>query len=229
MAEGRSGEQSGSEKRDEPGGGARGADRLALALAFLDNPTVANAEQLGAAIAADDRESLAAIAQNLSLLAVGGSQAMAEVRQFLDPANAAELDSMIRDHPDTAVRLLKAAGEVIRAELKAQQRTSRMVNLGMFIEDEPETFAYEPRHRCTVDCPSPWRQAHLLDAIRAVLHDGYRRRPADIAAELGTTPWGSPGYFYEDVMRVLQGEYATGRMSLISDGTNQWVVLTAGG
>jgi hypothetical protein len=108
-------------------------------------------------------------------------------------------------------------GVPVHVEERIDHRTnSRTVMVGggfMVLDDEPVITPYERAgHVCTLDCPNPWREGSLSHAIRALLHDGIPRGVSNVAAELGSTPWGAPGYFYEDVVRQCANEVQDGRI-----------------
>jgi hypothetical protein len=105
------------------------------------------------------------------------------------------------------------SGEQSSSEKRDEQRGAGLGGGFMILDDEPVITPYERTgHTCTLDCPNPWRQGSLSHAIRALLHDGIPRGASTVAAELGVTPWATPGFAYEDVMRQCANEVQDGRV-----------------
>lgn len=267
MAEGRSGEQSSSEKRDEQGGGL-GWCETHQAHHLRSDTRIVPADVDGVPVHATET-----VTHGPDRF----DQTLAEVRRLLDPANQDQLDAVLRESPSTAAKLLQAAGQVILAELARRPQTGGTVMVGggfMLVDEEVAIAPYErvggdetsdwvqrvmadlkgeglldmgpnfwesvaegppltnrvftldrPEHVCTEDCPAPWGQAQargIGEVIRALLHDGIPRGASTIAAELGVTPDGRPGYAYESVMRACRNMVSDGRLvATPTEGENE--------
>jgi hypothetical protein len=260
MAEGRSGEQSNSERRDEQGGGGLplrpGCDEetelLRLARDGSLPPAPERPQRNEAGFGWCETHQAWHLATETRILPADVDGVPVHVTEQIRHAGEAlavtHLVAYVAAQPGTerAWRCQRCPGvwprwadisggcvdqhaksrelDELQARLRDTVRrtaSSNVVEVGggfMILDEEPATYAgtfapYERTgHVCTLDCPNPWREGRLDLAILALLHDGIPRGASTIAAELGMTPWATPGYVYEDVMRECGYQVSAGRL-----------------